>query len=76
LNALAYAAGMARRLERPLLVVYVTARGAHCEPLTGQVVRTVSDDEHRRRLASRSESCSERRWSRRHRHRLPSAAGP
>ena len=44
-NALAYAAGMARRLERPLLVVYVTARGAYCEPLTGQVIRTVSDDE-------------------------------
>ena len=42
-NALAYAAGMARRLERPLLVVYVTARGIYCEPLSGQVIRTVSD---------------------------------
>jgi nucleotide-binding universal stress UspA family protein len=37
-NALAYAAGMARRLGRPLLVVYVTAPGVYCEPLTGQVV--------------------------------------
>ncbi len=44
-NALAYAAGMARRLERPLLVVYVTARGIYCEPLTGQVIRTASDHE-------------------------------
>jgi nucleotide-binding universal stress UspA family protein len=37
-NALAYAAGMARRLERPLLVVYVASPGVYCEPLTGQVV--------------------------------------
>jgi nucleotide-binding universal stress UspA family protein len=37
-NALAYAAGMARRLDRPLLVVYVTPPGVYCEPLTGQVV--------------------------------------
>ena len=37
-NALAYAAGMARRLGRPLLVVYVTPPGVYCEPLTGQVV--------------------------------------
>jgi nucleotide-binding universal stress UspA family protein len=37
-NALAYAAGMARRLGRPLLVVYVAAPGVYCEPLTGQVV--------------------------------------
>ena len=44
-NALAYAAGMARRLERPLLVVYVTARGIYCEPLTGQVIRTANDHE-------------------------------
>ena len=44
-NALAYAAGMARRLERPLLVVYVTARGIYCEPLSGQVIRTASDHE-------------------------------
>lgn len=44
-NALAYAAGMARRLERPLLVVYVTARAIYCEPMTGQVIRTVRDQE-------------------------------
>jgi nucleotide-binding universal stress UspA family protein len=37
-NALAYAAGLARRLDRPLLVVYVTSPGVYCEPLTGQVV--------------------------------------
>ena len=37
-NALAYAAGMARRLGRPLLVAYVTSPGVYCEPLTGQVV--------------------------------------
>jgi nucleotide-binding universal stress UspA family protein len=37
-NALAYAAGLARRLDRPLLMVYVTSPGVYCEPLTGQVV--------------------------------------
>jgi nucleotide-binding universal stress UspA family protein len=37
-NALAYAAGLARRLGRPLLIVYVTSPGVYCEPLTGQVV--------------------------------------
>jgi nucleotide-binding universal stress UspA family protein len=37
-NALAYAAGMARRLGRPLLVVYVASPGVYCEPMTGQVV--------------------------------------
>lgn len=37
-NALAYAAGMARRLGRPLLVTYVASPGVYCEPLTGQVV--------------------------------------
>jgi nucleotide-binding universal stress UspA family protein len=42
-NALAYAAGMARRLDRPLLVVYVTSPGVYCEPLTGQVVGLVRD---------------------------------
>ncbi len=29
-NALAYAAGMARRLDRPLLVAYVTSPGVYC----------------------------------------------
>ena len=39
-NALAYAAGMARRLGRPLLVVYVVPFGVYCEPMTGQVICT------------------------------------
>jgi nucleotide-binding universal stress UspA family protein len=42
-NALAYAAGMARRLGRPLLMVYVASPGVYCEPLTGQVVGLVRD---------------------------------
>jgi nucleotide-binding universal stress UspA family protein len=42
-NALAYAAGLARRLGRPLLMVYVTSPGVYCEPLTGQVVGLVRD---------------------------------
>jgi nucleotide-binding universal stress UspA family protein len=42
-NALAYAAGMARRLGRPLLLVYVTSPGVYCEPLTGQVVGLMRD---------------------------------
>src|ERR1700678_983919 len=42
-NALAYAAGMARRLGRPLLIVYVTSPGVYCEPLTGQVVGLLRD---------------------------------
>src|ERR1700678_2330770 len=37
-NALAYAAGTARRLGRPLLVAYIASPGVYCEPLTGQVV--------------------------------------
>jgi nucleotide-binding universal stress UspA family protein len=37
-NALAYAAGMARRLGRSLLVVHVCSSGIYCEPLTGQVI--------------------------------------
>ena len=42
-NALAYAAGLARRLGRPLLMVYVTSPGVYCEPLTGQVVGLLRD---------------------------------
>ena len=38
-NALAYAAGVSRRLARPLLVVHVTP-GVYCEPMTGQVIGT------------------------------------
>jgi nucleotide-binding universal stress UspA family protein len=44
-NALAYAAGMAKRLRRPLLVVYVTTPGLHFAPLTGQVVGLPGDTE-------------------------------
>ncbi len=44
-NALAYAAGVCRRLGRPLLVVYVCSSGIYCEPLTGQVVGVPRDAE-------------------------------
>jgi nucleotide-binding universal stress UspA family protein len=44
-HALAYAAGMARRLGRPLLVAYVCSPGVYCEPLTGQVVGANRDAE-------------------------------
>ena len=44
-NALAYAAGLARRLGRPLLIVYVTSPGVYCEPLTGQVVGLPRDSD-------------------------------
>ncbi len=37
-NALAYAAGLARRLAQPLLIVYVVPLGIYCEPMTGQVI--------------------------------------
>jgi nucleotide-binding universal stress UspA family protein len=42
-NALAYAAGFARRHCQPLLVVYVVPFGVYCEPMTGQVVYPVRD---------------------------------
>ncbi len=44
-NALAYAAGVSKRLGRPLLVVYVCSSGVYCEPLTGQVVGVPRDTE-------------------------------
>ena len=44
-NALAYAAGVSLRLNRPLLVVYVCSSGVFCEPLTGQVVGVPRDAE-------------------------------
>jgi nucleotide-binding universal stress UspA family protein len=44
-HALAYAAGMSRRLGRPLLIVYVTQPGVFCEPMTGQVVGAARDME-------------------------------
>jgi nucleotide-binding universal stress UspA family protein len=37
-NALAYAAGLARRLGQPLLIVYVLSYGVYCEPISGQVI--------------------------------------
>ena len=42
-NALAYAAGLSRRLGRPLPIVYVCSSGVYCEPLTGQVVGVPRD---------------------------------
>jgi nucleotide-binding universal stress UspA family protein len=42
-NALAYAAGMARRLDRSLVLVYVIP-GISCEPMTGQVIGAGRDD--------------------------------
>jgi nucleotide-binding universal stress UspA family protein len=36
---------MARRLSRPLLIVYVASPGVYCEPLTGQVVGLARDTE-------------------------------
>jgi nucleotide-binding universal stress UspA family protein len=44
-NAMAYAAGVAMRLNRPLLIVYVCSSGVYCEPLTGQVVGVQRDAE-------------------------------
>jgi nucleotide-binding universal stress UspA family protein len=44
-NALAYAAGVSRRLGRPLLMVYVCSSGVYCEPLTGQVLVVPRDAE-------------------------------
>ena len=42
-HALCYAAGLSRRLERPLLVVHVSPPAIYCEPLTGQVVGVPRD---------------------------------
>ena len=44
-HALAYGAGMARRLNRPLLIVHVCPAGVYCEPLTGQMVGVQRDRE-------------------------------
>ncbi len=44
-HALAYGAGMARRLNRALLIVHVCPAGVYCEPLTGQVVGVQRDRE-------------------------------
>jgi nucleotide-binding universal stress UspA family protein len=58
-NALAYAAGMARRLGRTLLVAYITSPALFCEPLTGQVIAPVRDSKetHRWLLAELDEVC-------------------
>ena len=58
-HALAYAAGMARRLGRPLLVAYITSPSIFCEPLSGQVIAPVrdSDETHRWLLAELDEVC-------------------
>ena len=42
-HALAYAAGLSRRLGRALLVVHVCPPPVYCEPLTGQVIGAVRD---------------------------------
>jgi nucleotide-binding universal stress UspA family protein len=60
-HALAYAAGMARRLNRPLLVVHVCPAGVYCEPLTGQVVGVQRDrDELERWLLSEFDQVADR----------------
>ncbi len=58
-HALAYAAGMARRLGRPLLLAYITSPKIFCEPLSGQVIAPVrdSDETHRWLLAELDEVC-------------------
>ena len=59
LHALAYAAGMARRLGRPLLLAYITSPSIFCEPLSGQVIVPVRDsaETHRWLLAELDEVC-------------------
>jgi len=58
-HALAYAMGMARRLDRSLLVAYVTMPGVFCEPLTGQVIAPNRDSQETQRwlLAELDEIC-------------------
>jgi nucleotide-binding universal stress UspA family protein len=58
-HALAYAAGMARRLGRPLLLAYITSPSIFCEPLSGQVIAPIrdSDETHRWLLAELEEVC-------------------
>ena len=58
-HALAYAAGMARRLGRPLLLAYITSPSIFCEPLSGQVIAPARDSEetHRWLLAELDEVC-------------------
>lgn len=58
-HALAYAAGLSRRLHRPLLVAYVCPPGVYCEPLTGQVIGALRDRSETERwlLAELDEVC-------------------
>jgi nucleotide-binding universal stress UspA family protein len=42
-HALAYAAGLARRLGRSLLVAYIITPGVFCEPMSGQVIAALRD---------------------------------
>jgi nucleotide-binding universal stress UspA family protein len=58
-HALAYGAGMARRLGRPLLLAYITSPSIFCEPLSGQVIAPIrdSDETHRWLLAELDEVC-------------------
>src|SRR6266851_8276045 len=58
-HALAYAAGMARRLGRPLLLAYITSPSIFCEPLSGQVIAPIRDagETHRWLLAELDEVC-------------------
>lgn len=58
-HALAYAAGLSRRLARPLLIVHVSQPGIYCEPLTGQVIGTPRDHAETQRwlLAELDEVC-------------------
>ena len=58
-HALAYAAGLARRLGRSLLVAYVTTPGVFCEPMSGQVIAALRDGAETQRwlLAELDEGC-------------------
>jgi nucleotide-binding universal stress UspA family protein len=58
-HALAYAAGLSRRLGRALLVVHVSPPPVYCEPLTGQVIGAVRDRQETERwlLAELDEVC-------------------
>src|ERR1700727_3945839 len=58
-HALAYGAGMARRLGRPLLLAYITRPSIFCEPLSGQVIAPIrdADETHRWLLAELDEVC-------------------
>lgn len=60
-HALAYAAGVSRRLGRPLLLTHVSPAGVYCEPLTGQAVGAVAGSRELERwlLEEFRDSCDE-----------------